>query len=93
MDNLNRTVASRPILISDVNRCFCVWQCECACSKIEQQFFIPTCKTMSKEQYNNAGFRGEPPPNLQRTKTTINYVQMILNCNLIIWLLIVIIGK
>lgn len=61
LDKLNNIMAWRHVPISEANRCFCVWNCECACTTIENQLFASNCKTMSQEAYNGAGFRGALP--------------------------------
>ncbi|XP_022160119.1 hapless 2-like [Myzus persicae] len=58
LDKWNNVMAWRNVLISEANRCFCVWNCECACTTIEDQLFASNCKTMSQKAYNGAGFRG-----------------------------------
>jgi len=89
----NKVMAWRNILISEGNRCFCVWKCECSCTTIEYQSFVSKCKTMPKEHYNNAGFRGVLPPNLNHNE---KFNKIYLTSRFIFiwyWLIALIIGK
>lgn len=79
LDKLNKVIAWRNVLISEANRCFCVWQCACSCTTIEDQSFTSNCKIISKEQYNNAGFQGAIPPVLRHnTKWNIIHLTIII---------------
>lgn len=79
LDTQNKIMAWRNVLISEANRCFCVWKCECACTTIENQEFVSKCQTMSKERYNNAGFRGALPPTINHnTESNIIHLQLLL---------------
>lgn len=76
LDKLNNVMAWRHVPISEANRCFCVWNCECACTTIEDQLFASNCKTMSHEAYNGAGFRGAIIPQI-RTSDSISILSII----------------
>lgn len=62
LDKWNKVVAERRVLISEANRCFCIWKCECSCTSFEYQSLDSTCKMITKEEYNGAGFRGVLSP-------------------------------
>jgi len=85
-------MAWRHVLISEANRCFCVWKCECACTTIEDQLFASNCKTMSQKAFNDAGFRGSIPQ--MHTSNPISKLNIIkltfifVSTFFIIWLLI-----
>lgn len=92
MDKWKNVIAWRHILISEANRCFCVWQCECSCTTIEYQSFIPNCKTMSKYCYSGAGFRGDLPPTLNHN-SKMNVIHLIYFFILLYWIIVLSIGK
>ncbi|KAE9545586.1 hypothetical protein AGLY_001129 [Aphis glycines] len=61
LDKWDKVMAWRHVLISEANRCFCVWYRECVCTTIEDQLFASDYKTISQKNYNGAGFRGAKP--------------------------------
>lgn len=71
LDEWDKVMAWRHILISEANRCFCVWKCECSCTTIEYQSFGSNCKMIAKEHYKSAGFRGALPP-ISKNNSTLN---------------------
>lgn len=75
LDKLNSVMAWRHILISEANRCFCVWNCECVCTTIEDQLFTSNCIKMSQKAYSGAGFRGAVPE--MRTSDPISILNII----------------
>lgn len=92
LDKWNKVIAWRYFLINEANRCFCVWKCECSCTSIEHQLFSPNCKIMSKEHYNNAGFRSTLPPILkQNVKTNVFVLTIIFMATY--WKIALLIGK
>lgn len=92
MDKWNKVIAWRYFLINEANRCFCVWKCDCSCTSIEHQIFMPKCKIMSKEHYNNAGFRSTLPPILNHnTKSNIIHLTIIIMATY--WIIVLSIGK
>jgi len=61
LDKWDKVMAWRHVVISEANRCFCVWYRECVCTTIEDQLFASDYKTISQKDYNGAGFRGAKP--------------------------------
>lgn len=92
LDKSDKVVVWREVLISEANRCFCVWECECSCTTIESESFKSKCKSMPKEQYNKAGFRGVLPLNFNHDLKA-NIIQLTLMFIAIFWIVVFLIGK
>lgn len=88
----NEIIAWRYVLISEANRCFCVWKCECSCTTVEHQIFRPTCKIISKEHYNSAGFRGGLPP-FTNHNSILNIIRLTYLFVILYWIIVLLIGK
>lgn len=92
LNEWNEIIAWRHVLISEANRCFCVWKCECSCTTVEHQSFRPTCKIISKEHYNGAGFRGALPP-ITNHNTKLNIIRLTFVFIFFYWIIVLLIGK
>lgn len=79
LDKWDKVMAWRQILISEANRCFCVWYRECVCTTIEDQLFASNYKTISQKDYNGAGFRGAKPEIRNfNSNSKLNIIKLIL---------------
>lgn len=92
LDQSNKIIAWRHVLISEANRCFCVWKCACSCTTIEDQSFASNCDIIPKNQFKNAGFQGALPPILSHN-TKWNIIHLTITILTTYCILIFLIGK
>lgn len=93
LDKWDKVIAWRHILISEANRYFCVWKCECSCTTIEYQLLGSNCEMITKEHYKSAGFRGALPPISKDNSTLNNLSNLIILFIEIFWIIAFSIGK
>lgn len=92
LDEQDKVIAWRHILISEANRCFCVWKCECSCTTVKYQSFRSNCEIIAKEHYKGAGFRGALP-SISKDNSILNISNLIILFIGTFWIIVFSTGK